>query len=115
MIKITKPEDLKPIEHTGVYTYVQNLLQDLLNEYQQFCPDSSIETIGAIFVLERESDWEQYKEMGLFDPITHYDCFEWIQTIENSYCNGCIIIHTDYAINIIGKQEYFIKFKEAIQ
>lgn len=111
MKKITSREHLKKIRDTDIYPYIQNLLEYLIKEYSQFCPDSSIEEIGAIFLLEQETDFSMYQEMGLSLPITEF-CFEWIETVGHGYCNGCITIDNDRAINIIGKQEYFIKFKE---
>ena len=111
MKKITSREHLKEILDTDIYQYIQNLLEYYLKEYSQFCPDSSIEEIGAIFLLEQETDFSMYQEMGLSSPITE-SCFEWVETVEHGYCNGCIVIDNDRAINIIGKQEYFNKLKE---
>ena len=110
MIKITAREHLKKIRDTDIYPYIQNLLEYFLKEYRQFCPNFSIEEIGAIYLLEDESDFELYKDMELLSPITE-SCFEWVETVEHGYCNGCIVIDNDRAINIIGKQEYFNKLK----
>ena len=68
--------------------------------------------IGAIFLLERESDWQLYREMGLSQPLKATR-FEWIEPIEKGYCNGYIVIGNDCTINIIGKEELFTHFKEA--
>lgn len=114
MIKITKPEDLEKIHDKNVKRYIHILLYYTLNEYKKYCPDSSIEEIGAIFLLESKSDFALYSEMGLSLPITEKR-FEWIESIENGlYCNGCIVIDNDTAINIIGKREYFENFREVI-
>lgn len=113
MIKIVKPKDLEQIQDMNILPYICNLLFHVLNEYAKFCPDLSIEDeIGAIFLLERATDWQLFEEMGLSSPITE-SRFEWIELIECGYCNGCIVIDNDKAINIIGKQEYFLKFKGA--
>lgn len=113
MIKITSPEHLKNIDDPQILPYIRQLLESLLKEYRQFCPDSSIEKIGIIFLLEQESDFDLYQEMGLLSPVSTSD-FEWIAPIENGYCNGCIVIDNDRAINVIGKEEYFNKYKEVI-
>ncbi|MCH5183003.1 MAG: hypothetical protein J1E00_02410 [Oscillospiraceae bacterium] len=105
MIKIVKPEDLQNISDTEVFPYIQNLLDSLLKEYAVYCPGSSIERIGAIFLLERAEDLELYAEMGLCSPIQQ-NSFEWIEDI-GGYCNGCIVLDTDRAINIIGKSTIF--------
>lgn len=111
MKKITAREHLKEILDADIYPYIQNLLEYLIKEYSDFCPDFSIEEIGAIYLLESESDFDLYKDMELSSPITE-SCFEWVETVEHGYCNGCIVIDNDRAINIIRKQEYFNKLKE---
>ena len=105
MIKIVKPKDLQNISDTEVFPYIHNLLDSLLKEYAAYCPNSSIERIGAIFLLERAEDLELYAEMGLCSPVQQ-NSFEWIEDI-GGYCNGCIVLDTDRAINIIGKKIYF--------
>ena len=111
MIRITKQADLVKILDAEICSYINYLLETILGEDQKNC-HTSIEEIGAIFLLEGESDWMQYPAMGLSAPVTE-SRFEWIEPIENGYCNGCIVIDNDRAINIIGKQEFFMKFKEA--
>lgn len=112
MIKIVKPEDLEKIQDMNIYPYIQDLLLYILKEYANYSPDSSIEDeIGAIFLLEQETDWELYHEMGFSEPVEGF-CFEWIEPIEKGYCNGCVVIDNSHAINIIGKQEYFKRFEE---
>ena len=112
MVKITLPEHLQFVRDEAVRPYIQNLLETVLREYSDFCPNSSIEEIGAIFVLEAESDWNLYKEMELSSPPTQ-ERFEWIEPVTGGYRNSCIVLDNDRAINIIGKEEYFMKFKEA--
>ena len=112
MVKITSPEHLQFVRDEAVRPYIQNLLETLLREYSGYCPGSSIERIGAIFVLEAESDWNSYRQMELFAPITS-EQFEWIISASDSYRNGCIVLDNDRAINIIGKEKYFMQFKEA--
>lgn len=112
MIKITKTKDLEFIHDSEIRPYISNLLNQILSEYKRFCPDSSTDDIGAIFLLESESDYVLYSEMGLSTPLAE-NRFEWIESIENGrYCNGCIVIDNDRAVNIIGRKEYFERFTE---
>lgn len=113
MIKITKPEDLEKIHDENIKPYIAALLGYILKEYS---PDSSTNEIGAIFLLESESDYVLsdyvlYEEMGLSMPLSEKR-FEWIEPVEHDYYNGTIVIDNDRAINIIGRKEYFEKFTE---
>lgn len=114
MIKIVKSEDLQNIPYPEIIPYIHDLLHFYLKEYKNYCSDSSLERIGAIYLLEQEKDWENYSEIGLPSPVMS-NCFEWVEDLENGYCNGCIVLDSDRAINIIGKQEYFTQFKEVLQ
>lgn len=111
MIKIVKAEDLQNIPYPEIIPYIHDLLNFYLKEYKNYCSDSSLTRIGAIYLLEQEKDWEKYSEMELPSPITP-NCFEWIEDLGNGYCNGCIVIDCDRAANIIGKKEYFLRLKE---
>ena len=107
MIKITAPDDLKKVEHTDAYPYIRDLLEYLLKQQNEDCPDlSTPNEIGAFFLLEQESDWESYRDMGFLSPITE-SRFEWIEEIGFGYTSGIIVINNDLAITIIGKSEYF--------
>lgn len=108
MIKITKSADLEKINDENIKPYIAALLGYILKEYS---PDSSLEEIGAIFLLESESDYVLYSEMGLSMPLSEKR-FEWIEPVERDYCNGAIVIDNDRAINIIGRKKYFEKFME---
>lgn len=103
MIKIIKPDDISNVKDKKVIPYIENLMQTILNAYY---PNSSLEAVGAIFFLEDENDINQYKEMGLSSPLTENN-LDWMQKFADDYMYGCIVIDNDFAINIIGKQEYF--------
>ena len=110
MIKITAPQDLQRIQDTEIYPYIRDFLSAVLKNYP---PDPSMQDeIGAIFLLERESDWQLYREMGLSQPLKATR-FEWIEPVEKGYCNGYVVIDNECTINIIGKEELFTHFKEA--
>lgn len=111
MIKITKTSDLEKIHDEQIKPYIAGLLDYILREYRKYCPDSSTDEIGAIFLLESESDYVLYEEIGLSLPLSEKR-FEWIEAIGDGYLNGCIVIDNDRAINIIGKKEYFEKLME---
>ncbi|MBM6921876.1 hypothetical protein H6A12_12040 [Phocea massiliensis] len=112
MIKITSPADLKKIHDSYISLYIQNLLEYILREYISYCPDQSIEEqIGAIFLLEQESDIHLYQQMGLSSPLKESQ-FEWLKQLSYGYSNGCIVLDNDRAINIIGKSSYFKPIQE---
>lgn len=105
MIVITKADDLDKIKEKSVIPYIKNLLSNIQKAY---CPDRSLESVGAIYFLENEKDLEDFKKFGLSSPICE-ERFEWIEEICNGYTDGCIVINNDFAINIIGKSKFFNK------
>lgn len=105
MIKIMTLSDAEKISNVFLKEYIINLVKRILHEYRDYCPDS-LESVGAIFILERPSDLELFPEMGLSSPLTE-SRFEWVEHIGNGYCNGCIVITNDTAINIIAKKSIF--------
>lgn len=105
MIKITKYDDLAKIKDNSIVHYIKNLLENILKSSSLNC---SIESVGGIYFLENESDINRYSEFGLTSPINK-ERFEWIENLSNGYSDGCIVINNDFAINIIGKTEYFDK------
>ncbi|PKD27389.1 hypothetical protein RB5AMG_02078 [Ruminococcus bromii] len=105
MIKIVKPDDVLKINDKAIIPYINNLISSILYSY---CANRSIEAAGAIYFLEYSSDFNKYKEMGLSSPLCEKR-FEWIEEIGNGYSDGCIVINNDFAINIIGKTEFFPK------
>ena len=113
MKKVVSENDLSVIEDGEIVSYIKGLLQILTEAYKDFCPNRSIEAIGTIFVIEQESDFDNFRGFGLSSAIRKSD-FEWIVDIENGYFNGCIVIDTDFAINIIGKKEFFRNITEGL-
>ena len=105
MIVITKSDDLAKIKEKSVIPYIKNLLSNIQKAY---CPDRSLESVGAIYFLENEKDFDDFKKFGLSSTLCE-ERFEWIEEICNGYSDGCIVINNDFAINIIGKSEFFNK------
>ena len=103
MKKIVKLADLEGIQ-PEIACPLKRLLEHLLTEYKDFCSDS-IETIGAIFILESKSDWEKFS-IGK-------DTFEWIVPLEDTdFKIGCINIDTDRSINIVAESSLFALFED---
>ena len=111
MIRITSKEDLKHIHDEVIKEYIQSLLDMFLQEYVIYCPYSSIEGIGAIILLQNESDIENYQEMGLTEPVSKTS-IEWMKELQNGYINVCVVIDNDRALNIIGKRQMFNNIME---
>lgn len=105
MIKITKYDDIEKIKDNKIIAYIKSLVSDILKAYSL---NRSFESVGGIFVLENEKDFENFKESGLSSLLCE-DRFEWIEEIGNGYSDGCIVINNDFAINIIAKTEIFKK------
>ncbi len=104
MINITKSDDIAKITDTAITPYIQTLLNNILKAY----PNHSIESVGAIYFVESELDFDKFKKFGLSSPLCD-NRFEWLDDISNGYSDGCIVINNDFAINIIGKTEFFNK------
>ena len=113
MIKIATKADLEKISDPTILPYLTDLVNHIFCEYN-LSPDASIEEIGAVFVLEQESDWELYKDMGLSLPIKE-SRFEWIENVAPGYCGGIVLINNEKCVNILGKQEYFEKLRKETQ
>ena len=109
MVRITTYEDLSQVSDGKILPYLENLLSEILKQYD--CSDCSIEAVGAIYFIEGIKDLDLYQDMELSSPLDQ-SRFEWIEEIEGFYCNGCVVINNDTAINLIGKREYFIRFTE---
>lgn len=103
MIIITKSDDIAKIKDNEIIPYIESLVLDILKTYSL---NRSFEKVGGIFFLESEKDFDNYNEFGLSSPLCE-DRFEWIEEIGNGYSDGCIVINNDFAINIIGKTEFF--------
>lgn len=104
MIEILTPDDVSKIKDCYIAEYIKNLLTNLLTQTS----DCSLETVGGIFYVENEKDFDNYKKFGLSSKITE-SRFEWINLIGNDFLDGCIVLDNDRAINIVGKADYFKK------
>ena len=104
MIEILTPDDVSKIKDCYIAEYIKNLLTNLLTQTS----DCSLETVGGIFYVENEKDFDNYKKFGLSSKITE-SRFEWIDLIGNDFLDGCIVLDNDRAINIVGKADYFKK------
>ena len=93
------------IDDKTIIPYIKNLLSNIQKAH---CPDLSLESVGAIYFLENEKDFDDFKKFGLSSPLCE-ERFEWIEKIGNGYSDGCIVINNDFAINLIGKSEFFNK------
>ena len=70
MIVITKADDLDKIKEKSVIPYINNLLSNIQKAY---CPDRSWESVGAIYFLENEKDFDDFKKFGLSSPFVKKD------------------------------------------
>ncbi len=106
MIKIICKNDLNFVNDTCVKKHIEKQLDYLLNVYVEECSEGSIESIGAIFYVEKSSGFDDYTQFGLSSPITEYR-FEYIELLEDGYYRGLIVIDNEKAIEIIGKKSAF--------
>lgn len=90
------------------YTIRRVMLDDLL----KICfPDRSIESVGEIFFLENSEDLKSFFNKVLSSPIKE-ERFEWIESVDREYSNGCVVLNNEKTINIIGRTNFF---KEVFQ
>ena len=106
VIRITCVKDLDSVTDTCIKKHIESQLKYLLNTYIEECSEGSIESIGAIFYVEKSSDFESYTKFGLSLPITE-ERFEYIELLEDGYCKGLIVIDNERAIEFIGKKNAF--------
>lgn len=108
MIIISFQEDIQKIPDKQIVPYIQAMLDDLL----KICfPDRSIESVGEIFFLEKPEDLKSFFNNALSSPIKE-ERFEWIESVDREYSNGCVVLNNEKAINIIGRTKFF---KEVFQ
>lgn len=106
MIRITKSVDLKQLSnHPKISEYIIDLLNRLISEYSEYCPDCSIAQIGAILFLEDLKDFEDYKAIGLYQELSS-ESFEW-QTSFEEYLISCLVIDNDYSVNLVCTKELY--------
>ncbi|MBQ3100303.1 MAG: hypothetical protein IJC50_04855 [Clostridia bacterium] len=103
MIKILSTYDLLKIEDTVLREHVEGIVNDIMN----YNAVDSLESVGAIFVLESADEPLNPSLFGLSLPLKE-PRFEWIDTFHyGKYMDGVIVIDNSKSISIIGKAEYF--------
>ena len=108
MIIISFQEDIQKIPDKQIIPYIQAIFDDLL----KICfPDRSIESVGEILFLENSEDLKSFFNKALSSPIKE-ERFEWIESVDREYFNGCVVLNNEKAINIIGRTDFF---KEVFQ
>ncbi len=106
MVKITRLEHLEQVPEKEIVPHIKNILDHILKEYKDYCPNGSIEAIGAIFFITSKEKLANHSAFGLLNPLEE-SLIEWKTPIEQGFVNVCIVLDNDVAINIIGKEEYF--------
>lgn len=106
MIKITCRNDLDSVTDTCIKKHIKIQLKYLLNTYIEECSEGYIESIGAIFYVEKSSDFDKYIQFGLSSPITE-ERFEYLELLEDGYYKGLIVIDNERVIEIYGEQSVF--------
>ncbi len=109
MIKISSLKDAEGLRNGKLYPYVSSLLKRILRGYKGFCEKGNIDRVGAIYIVESPADFDDFSSFGLSSPITEKR-FEYIIVINDKYCDGCIVLNNDYAVNIIGTKDCFSSF-----
>ncbi len=103
MIKIVEKFDLARVRDKILRERAEKIIDDVMN----YSAVDSLESVGAIFVLESADELLNPEPFGLSGPIRESQ-FEWLDPFANAkYMDGVIVIDNDYAISIIGKSEYF--------
>lgn len=104
MVKIEKGSDFEKLksENPLIVKYLTDYLQFFLTQYE--C--DSISEFGAFYLIENESDLQNYSIMGLLQPIDKsiYEFTE-LLTIKNStsqikVLHSCFLLDNDYAISV---------------
>lgn len=104
MVKIEKGSDFEKLkfENPLIVKYLMDYLQFFLTQYE--C--DSISEFGAFYLIENESDLQNYSIMGLLQPIDKsiYEFTE-LLTIKNStsqikVLHSCFLLDNDYAISV---------------
>ena len=113
-MKVTTKDDISKITDDYLRCYANNLIEHLLNEYIEVCTNGSIDSVGAIFIIDSLSELKNHSDFGLSATITAKR-FEWINNIGNGYVDGCIVIDNNRAINLLGKQDLFTDYMEEVQ
>lgn len=108
MIIITNSKDINKIKEKHIARYVKKLFSVIKKSY---CPNCSLEHVGAIFILESKRDLKEFEKMEISIPNSP-DEFDFVEKIDNENIDCCLAINNSFAINIIGKRKYFNKDDE---
>lgn len=109
MIKINKLGDLNTLATINPFMrgYILNLIAFFCNQYK--CSD--ISEFGAFFVLQTESDINNFKAMGLLQPLTE-TTFEYVDlvTIETNaesiiFISALTLLCDDFGIVIFAEYD----------
>ena len=106
MIKILCEKDIESVNDNYIKSYLKQQINYLLNIYKDDSSNGSLDTIGAIYYVESQSDFDDYTKFELSVPITK-NRFEWIEPISNEYYRGFIVINNSKSIELIGKTTVF--------
>lgn len=106
MIKITNNNDLNILEKYEEKAVADFVLGRLLTDYQI----DDIREFGSIFVISDINEFDDFRSLGLYEPINRN--LEFKDTIHIKKCNqeviillGCIVVSDDYAIDIIVRED----------
>ncbi len=107
MKRIVSADDIGTLDDSPVSLLVKTLYHTILATYREDCSDLSIEKVGALFIIEKAEDLDDFQGFGLSRPLTE----DWIEYCNDygEYVDCCIILNNDYAVNLIGNKEYFRK------
>ena len=107
MKRIVSAGDIGALDDSPVSLLVKTLYHTILTAYIEDCSDLSIEKVGALFIIEKAEDLDDFQGFGLSRPLTE-DRIEYCNDY-GDYVDCCIILNNDYAVNLIGNKEYFRK------
>ena len=100
--------DYKTLEESGLPTVKKRIIGTNLNKLTALYNITSIESIGAIYCLEREEELSDFKSFGMYEPISS-DNIEFVDKIflsenrqEFSMILACFLISADYSIYLIA-------------
>lgn len=103
MIKILSAHDPSSINDPILREHVEGIVNDIMN----YNAVDSLESVGAIFVLESADEPLNPSLFGLSLPLKE-PRFEWINTFHHGkYMDGVIVIDNSKSISVVGKSEYF--------
>lgn len=115
MVKICKREDIEKIKNSEAQNLLYKRFDSIYHSIGCGIYDS-IAKFGEIFFIEEDSDWDNYKELHLSEPISekrfesiiiHYRNRNNLCSNIHTYLEGTIVINNDYCISVIGTQKVY--------